>query len=78
MTDTPAQQPTGPDSIPEGQEEGYFLGMRDGMDAIKGAVAAWIADRRRALSKQGIKGGHDHHDLVMLEQAMEDVTNGKR
>lgn len=43
----------------------------DEIERLRREVADWIAARRKALSKQGIAGGHDHHDLVLLEQAME-------
>lgn len=63
--------------IPAGQEDGYGMGLRDGADAIKEVVAAWVADRRKALSKQGIVSGHSHHDLALLEAAVEAAAKGE-
>lgn len=63
--------------IPAGQEEGYGMGIRDGVDAVREAVDAWVSDRRKALSKQGIVSGHSHHDLALLEAAVEAAAKGE-
>jgi hypothetical protein len=44
---------------------------------MREAVRAWIADRRKEMSKRGVVGGHQAMELALLEEALDGEKESK-